>query len=296
MRRKMLIVITLVAIMLLNCILPVVEVQAVTARTEMTFNATLYKGLKSYFQEVGINALYNDVTYTIKMENSILESIKELSLKEKGIDDLTGLDVFTNVESLILSSNYLSEDSNLGVLNNFPKLTYLDLSSNEITDVSVIEDLINRLIGISSNSINISNQVANIVTDVMISADDEETTIKYALPQILQIAGEAKDKTIKEKGKLKAAWIDVTKNTPSNVNQPLFPYANKATIPTAVTSTNNEFELVVGSDVGGYTAYQGLATIEIRISSATNILKDSIFKLYGEQVDLSEIDTIPEEE
>ena len=55
MRRKTLIVITLIAVMLFSSFLPVVEVFAAEdSATKMTFNTDLYNGLKAYFKEQGV--------------------------------------------------------------------------------------------------------------------------------------------------------------------------------------------------------------------------------------------------
>lgn len=306
MRRKMLISIALIVIMLLSCIAPLLQAQAASEKTTMSFNRALYKGLKSYFQEQGVSAIYNDGLHTIKMENSTIAGIEELSLKEKGISNITGLDVFTGVKRLILSGNDLDETSNLAVLNNFNNLVYLDLSSNQISDISEITDLVDRLLTIDSNAINLTGQVVKLVVDVQLEAETDQETVSYQLPQILQYAGIAENGGIRpsSKGKLKADWT----RDKSYISQSASDYApyivdgiqqdwitgNRgiSSIPNPVTADNNEFDIKVGQEYNNvYTKYQGLVRWIISIKDTStvsyndnpaseNILKDSIFKLY----------------
>ena len=285
MRKKMLISLALVVIMLFNCIAPLMQVQAATtATTSMSFNATLYKGLKAYFQEIGISARYDDASRTIKMETSVLESIEGISLKEKGIEDITGLDYFKNVNSLILSANNLSEESNLAVLNNLPNLKYLDLSSNKITDVSQIQDLIYKLLAIDSTAINLSSQIAHSVVAVPVDTEEETLIYEATLPQILTIAGQANNGIIEKQGILKDEWVE------KHIYG--YPYIEDYSIPTPVTSEDNSFKIHIGEDVDAtYHILEGLVKVVISIKdtslpsynnnpSSKNILKDSIFTLY----------------
>ena len=305
MRRKMLIAITLIVIMLLSCIAPLLQAQAATEKTTMSFNTALYKGLKSYFQEQGISAIYNDGLHTIKMENSTIAGIEELSLKEKGISNIAGIDVFTGVKRLILSGNDLDETSNLSILNNFANLVYLDLSSNQISDVSEIEALVNRLLAIDSNAINLTGQVVKLVVDVPLGSSSDEVSVTKKLPQILQYAGIAENGNIRNKGNLKADWTRGKYYTTSRAaGYP--PYiidgnqvdwvtgtrVSPSSIPNPVTADNCEFDIKVGQEYNGvYTQYQGLIKWVISIKDTStvsyndnpaseNILKDSIFTLY----------------
>ena len=291
MRRKKLIQIALVVVMLFSFIAPMLEAQASSEKTTMTFNFNLYKGIKSYFQEEGISAIFNDSLHTIKMEKNVVDSIEELTLKEKGISDLTGLDVFTSIKKLIISGNELDQKSNLGVLNNLSNLEYLDISSNQISDISEIQELVERLIANDSNSVNLTGQIAKIVVDVPLDSTEGTTTVTYELPQILQFAGVAKNGTIENKGILKSEWTAEKYYTPSSINTNA-PYIVASSIPNPVTSTNNTFDIQVGNEnLDSFTTYQGLVKWVISIKDTTNssynispasenILKESIFTLY----------------
>ena len=291
--KKMLISIALIIVMLLNCVAPVVQVQAATEKTTLTFNRTLYKSLKTYFTEKGIKAVYNDGLHTIKMENSVIANVKELSLKEKGIKDITGLDSFTGVERLILSGNELDENSNLSILNNFENLNYLDISSNQISDITEIQSLVERLIALDSNAINLTGQIVRKVIDVSQDSQEEKTEVSYDLPQILQIAGIATEGTIKNKGSIKSDWISHDRYYQTQNGADGQPTIIDSTIPSIVTEANKSFNIKVGSETtyDGYTQYEGLIKLVIKIKdvattsytynpASENILKDSIFTLY----------------
>lgn len=293
MRRKTLIVVALVAIMLLSSFLPIIGYAADDVENtiaELTFNTPLYKGLKAYFQEEGIEAKYDDIDHTIIISQDVIAGIEELSLKEKGINDISGIEAFTNVKSLIISANQLTENSNLEVLNNFANLEYLDLSSNNITDVSAIEGLVTTLLEKDSNAVNLSSQTATMVVDVETDAKEELLTVTYTLPQILQMAGIVKKGEITNKGYLKADWF-VNESKKSNASFAA-PYIVGASVPNPVTAEENTFKIQVGVESGGsYTSLQGLIKLSIKIEdrnngsynpnpSSENILKDSIFTLY----------------
>lgn len=289
MRKKTLMVITLIAVMLFSSFLPLVEVQATTS-TVMTFNTDLYKGLKAYFQETGINAKYNDIERSIQMDAEVINSIEVISLKEKGISNISGIEFFPNVKSLILSSNNISEESNLGVLNNLPNLNYLDLSSNNITDVSEIEPLISRLLSVDSNAINLSSQVASKIIDVEVNINEQKVTESFTLPKILEMAGIVDNGTIQNKGRIKSEWI--TSYGQKGNGAALVPHVIKNSIPNPVTADNNSFDIEIGyENITSYTPYEGLVKLVINIKdkntnsyntnpASKNILKDSMFTLY----------------
>lgn len=294
MRRKTLIVITLIAVMLFSSFLPLMEVYAAEdSATEMTFNTDLYNGLKAYFREQGVSATYNDVEHTIGMSSSVLNSIETISLKEKGISNISGIEFFGNVKSLILSANNLTEKSNLEVLNSLSKLSYLDLSSNNIKDVSVIEPLIMRLLAIDTNAVNLSSQSAKAVVDVEVDLEEQKTRETFSLPQILQLSGIANKGEITNKGYLKAEWFVTGYSASSRNSASTYPYIVSSSIPNPVTADDNEFEIQVGyeSSTGTYIPYEGLIKLEITIKdinpdsyinnpAAKNILKDSVFTIY----------------
>ena len=151
MKKNKIVCATLILIMLLNIVLPIFKVNAEeTAQSnmqEIQLNDKLYYAIKSYItvkEGANIKATFNDHDLTIKVDTSL---VKRLDLNNAGISDLTGLDAFSSLEHLELSGNNLTKDSNLSVLNAFnnEKFVYLDLSSNQLEDVSVISGLIKKL-------------------------------------------------------------------------------------------------------------------------------------------------------
>ncbi len=138
MKRKTLISVVVMLIMLLNCISPLARVYAAETKSNtITLNSELYTAVSEYMKNNNIKGFtYNDLLRTITASGSSFSSVKELSLKEKGIEDLTGLEVFTGLETLDLSGNYLTLDSNLDIINGFSSLSSLDLSTNRIDGFS----------------------------------------------------------------------------------------------------------------------------------------------------------------
>ena len=141
MKKKMLISIAIISILLLNCIAPILKVAAGTDIRVM-FEKNMYAAIKDELQRQGITAIYNDAQRTMIINDEELAKVTSLSLSNSELTDLTGLEVFTNLKELDLSSNELDKTSNLEVLNSFT-LTTLDLSSNEIEDLSMVTGIKN---------------------------------------------------------------------------------------------------------------------------------------------------------
>ena len=156
MKRKTLISILIILILLLQCTVPtmqvlatdIIEGETATDKVTIILDSNLYAAVKS---NLGKNATYSDTRNAITMKKSFLDSITELHLANSNIDNLKGIDSFTNLQILDLSSNNLTKNSNLELLNNLSNLSVLDLSSNKIDDVSSLT-IIGRL-----TSFNITN-------------------------------------------------------------------------------------------------------------------------------------------
>jgi Leucine-rich repeat (LRR) protein len=261
MKRKMLISIALITIMLLNCIMPLFVVNA-TEGEEIQLNSKLYTAVKTSLNEHGISFTSNDITHTITISSEAKQSVTELNLNENGIYDLTGLDAFSNLTHLELSGNNLSKDSNLEVLNNLP-LNYLDLSTNQLEDVSSIDGLISKIKD-NNGTVILSGQTVTIVEEAIIDEEensDNAITATYSLPLILEKAGF-----------IKSAWRTVS----GVVEDGSLLYPTLESISNPVTADNNEISIRISSD-GGYP-YKGLFKLEIYIyddpteaSSASNL-------------------------
>lgn len=298
MKRKTLISIALILIMLLNCILPLVKVNAAESK-EIQLNAKLYNAIKSSLNAQKISAECSDLTRTIKIAD--ISKVTKLDLNECAISDLTGLENFTSLVHLDLSGNNLTKDSNLNVLNSLSSLDYLDLSTNRLEDVSAITSLINKLK--TNGTILLSSQTVEIVESAELeSATGDQANnvskISFNLPSILELAGF-----------LKSNWkdVEVTNQDGSNKISIL-----TAKLPMYVTGTESKAEVTVDSSIAeNATALtsQGLVKVTIYIyddpteaaastninRASENILNGSRFYLYYvihydeyEAVDLSD--------
>jgi internalin A len=77
--------------------------------------------------------------------------ITELSLKEKGIESLEGIEYLENLKSLNLSNNNISDIAAIGELS---KLEYLNLDFNKVNDISILANNTNvKELYISGNQI-----------------------------------------------------------------------------------------------------------------------------------------------
>lgn len=257
--RKMLIVVMLVAIMLFNCIMPVFQVQAATDQ-RLTFELNLYKALKRELTKLSISAIYIDEQRTMIINDEEIAKVTELSLSNSELTDLTGLDVFTNLSILDLSSNELNKDSNLAVLSSL-NLSALDLSSNAIEDVSMITNLDDI------PNINLHNQKFNVVEIIEVSASNEieedassqVTQVQFALPQILSKAGY-----------LESEWL-----LEERAMGEYKPYINWSRFDHKTIKVE-----VAEKTSSSYVPYKDMVTLRIRISDSTNELYNSDINIF----------------
>ena len=278
MKRKMLISIALVVIMLLNCMMPLFVVTAAEGEG-IQLNSKLYSAVKASLKDQKIPFTCNDITHTLTLTEENKSKVTALYLNENAIADLTGLDYFSSVTRLELSGNNLTKDSNLGVLNSLP-LSYLDLSTNQLEDVSEIDALI-KSIQDEKGTVVLSGQTVTIVHEAIIDEDetsDQAITASYQLPLILEKAGFVKSAWIKQSG------------IPEDVYSDYAPSLYSITNP--INANNNEIKVRIASDKG--LAYKGLYKLEIYIyddpteaasaanlnPAATNILNGSRFYIY----------------
>ena len=251
MKKKMLISITLIFCLLLSYITPFSVVFAAddvpdpepAGDTVLTLNVELYKGIRDNMIEYSIPGIYNDAQRTLKLTPEAVEQVTTLKLSNYGIRDLTGLGAFHNVKYLDLSANELSENSHLDEINNLVKLSepegYLDLSSNEIRSLASV----NKALLQSIPTLNLHNQkfeeVNFITLDVAVDSD-QPTIIEYDLPEILQWGTEIDTKWIYD-------YSDP--RVPNTVEQT--PYINWTPFRPDLPE---KIEVVVGDDSGN--AYQ----------------------------------------
>lgn len=276
MKRKMLISIALITIMLLNCMMPLLVVNAATGG-EITLNRKLYLAITKDLKKQGISFQGKDTTHTLTMSESAISSVTKLDLNEGGISDLTGLEIFTNLEHLELSGNNLTKNSNLDVLNSLTNLKYLDLSTNRLEDVSSISDIISRLK--DNGTIILSSQTVELVDVAIVDTEEEsnnELTASYELPKILEYAGF-----------LKAVWKNI-----SCIPQSIGTAPSIYSMPMTVTNTDSKIKIQISSETGA--PYLGLVSLCIYIyddpteaaqannpnKASENLLNGSRFYLY----------------
>lgn len=259
MKKKMLISIALIFVMLLNYVVPFsLAYEASASEVELTFNGNLYTAIKENLINAGIDILYaSDVERTLVLTQASIDSITELKLSNYGISDLTGLDTFKNVTSLDLSSNELDTESNLEVLNSF-SLKFLDLSSNQISDVSMITN-VNTI-----STLNLHNQRFNVIEIVEVDeseTSDQKTEATYELPQILTYGGTLKPEWLPEtkypNGSNKAPYVDWAKFDGRNI--------------TVVTGEKTD---------SSYTPYYGMTKVAVDVTDSTNLLFNSRINLF----------------
>ncbi len=282
MKRKTLISIALITIMLLNCILPLFVVNA-AENEEIRLNSNLYQAIVASLEKQGIEVECNEITHSITLNDEVISSVKELNLNEKGISDLTGLDVFTSLERLELSGNELDKDSNLDVLNKLPKLKHLDLSTNKLDDVSAISNLIDSLK--ENGTIVLSGQTVTKVETAYVDSEEESDnspTAEFDLPSILNLAGY-----------IKSAWKEITRYSQAvNPKQTEVGTPSINHIPGEVTSEDGKIVVNIADESG--IGHYGLVKVYIYINddeteaknptnlnkASENILNGSRFYLY----------------
>ena len=250
MKRKMLISIALVAIMLLNCMMPLFVVTAAEGEG-IQLNSKLYSAVKASLIEQKIPFTCDDITHTLTLSEENKSKVTEMCLNENAISDLTGLDYFSSLTKLELSGNNITKDSNLEVLNSLP-LTYLDLSTNQIEDVSAIDALIDSIES-KKGTVLLSGQTVTIVYEAIVDESEDssqEIFGSYELPLILEKAGFVKSAWMKQSG------------IPENVSVSTA-IPKLYSIQNPVMEGHNEIKVRIADDYGN--PYKGLYKLEIYI-------------------------------
>ncbi len=95
-----------------------------------------------------------------EITKDFLKTLKEIDLSDTGITALEGIQYATNLNSLNLSKNEISDASLLSELN---ELRNLELSENKIDDITFLSKLKNiKSIGLDSNNISFVNDISNL--------------------------------------------------------------------------------------------------------------------------------------
>jgi len=132
----------------------------------------LYGALKLKIGDKAIS--YTDEDNTIEIYQNELDNIKELVIENSKISDLSGIENFKELTNLDLSGNSLTENSSLEKLNLLTKLVYLDLSNNQIKDVTSEGSNISSLLNKEGLQLNLDQQFFEVVSFVDIIRQPEE--------------------------------------------------------------------------------------------------------------------------
>ena len=99
-QKKMLIAFVLVFLMMMQCVLPVFKVAAAddNVSNKYVFNQQLYTALKSELKAQGAQATYVDEQRSIIISQNEIQKITKLTLSNFDIDDIKGLELFSNVK------------------------------------------------------------------------------------------------------------------------------------------------------------------------------------------------------
>lgn len=176
-----------------------------------------------------------------------------MKLSNHEITNLSGLEKFSNVTSLDLSANDLTDSTDLSALNSM-KLDFLDLSSNELSDVSAIT-------GIKDiRTVNLHNQILSKV-EVIDNAIVKEGTYQYQckFPQIITEFAKP----------MRADWVEFSYDKDSS--------AGLKFDVGSFNANSDTIGLKIGNEDG--TQFTGLANLKIKITDINN-------KLYNSQIDL----------
>ncbi len=272
MKKKMLISIAIISILLLNCIAPILKVAAGTDIRVM-FEKNMYAAIKDELQRQGITAIYNDAQRTMIINDEELAKVTSFSLSNSELTDLTGLEVFTNLKELDLSSNELDKTSNLEVLNSFT-LTTLDLSSNEIEDLSMVTNIKNI------SKLNLHNQKFDVVEVIQIDTtetSDQYNEVLYPLPKILTDLVDY----------IPSEWL-VEKNYFDNGHEDL---GNPKATPHVDWSKFDQENVKIRYAYKTATTYEllkGMVKVSIKVVDSTSTLYNSDINLYFVTADSEE--------
>ena len=139
---------------------------------------------------------HSELVYTIYIESYPVQSdATELNLTNCSITDISGITQLNNLQSVSLGSNYISNIYSLSLTESYRTMTYLDLSSNQIEDLTALAHLSNLTeLNLSDNAIsNITplRSLENLKTLYIGGnpiSDEDLAVLESALPNCVIIA------------------------------------------------------------------------------------------------------------
>ena len=269
MRRKCLLTVVLVLIMLLQCIGPFAMASDAATGVEITLNSKLYEAVKKSLNEQNIGAEYSDANRTIIITETNLSNVTYLDLSNGSIDDLTGLSSFNNVNTINLTANELTVDSNLDELDSLP-LTNLNLSSNKLESVNSITTFDNIA---TTDITNQEIEEKEIVVVDITEESDHSKTYTISLPDIL----------LEDGGYIDADWIEAETN-------------GDCTVDWATVSGNTLKINIAEGNVNDYEALKGLVKLTVNVKDSSSKLANTKMTLSYVVIDSDETGIIFEDE
>ena len=173
----------------------------------LTFNNTTCTAVYDYLKDNGF-AVIKSTDTTILMYKNDVNKVTTLELNGKGLTDLSGLKVFTNLAKLSATNNkiadlskiseltnlqqlYLSNNSlkNLNGIEKLTKLYAFNASNNQISDISKVSQL-TKLITITLNNNKISDlsALANISTLNEVNADNNNVKLMPSFENLTKMS------------------------------------------------------------------------------------------------------------
>ena len=270
-RRKCIIVISLILLMIIQCIVPFGGIVNAATNVKITLSKELYNAVKRNLISQNIGMQYSDDTNTITITDTDLQKVTYMDLSNSSIDDLTGLSSFAYLTNLNLTANELTVDSNLGELDSLP-LEKLNLSSNKLESVSSITTFDNIA------ETDITNQEVNlkeIITVDTSEESDQSHTYVISLPQIL----------LEDTGVLDADWLDVEIGEGDNCSVDW----------STVNGTSLRLNVASGSG-DSYAALKGSIKLTVNVTDSASKLANTKMTLYYIVIDSDETGIIFEDE
>ena len=165
---------------------------------DISYNADLdnLEGITTLTSLYHLNAAYCYIADVTNVDWSILTNLRSLNLGFNYISDISALTNLPNLRTLILSNNLIAGELKISEAQYeklFKKLEVLDLSGNQITDITSLLVYLDYVTGgnyanyiaqENTIDINLQNQRINLEITEPINIADHPTTIDIELPKI----------------------------------------------------------------------------------------------------------------
>ncbi len=171
MKRKIIISIFIFFIAIFTTVVAFNKIYADEALEEIKFeDEKLYVAVKEELNNQGRKYEDSHEKNTIKMASNEIGKVTTLSLKNKGISDMSGIGSFTSLYNLDLSHNNITE---IKVLESLENLRILSLNNNNITDISELGKLTSLMsLSLGNNNITEIKVLESLKNLISLSLDN----------------------------------------------------------------------------------------------------------------------------